>query len=125
ALLIAIVLLFWNPSEPKASVVNPAPHPVVHRPVSRPAVVIPTIAVSFDSIPWAEIEISGGSLKEPIRETTPCRVALAPAQYNITLKNPELAPLLQSINVSLSNHDFRFQFPKVNPEKLADSAQGK
>jgi len=123
ALLIAVLLFFWNPSQPKTTdVTTPIPRPVKHPPVSQPPPVIPTISVSFDAIPWAEIEISGGSLKGPIRDTTPCRIALAPAQYNITLKNPELAPLTQSITVNQGNRDFRFQFPKVDPEKLADSA---
>jgi serine/threonine protein kinase len=119
--IIAAVLFFWNPSEPKTSDVNVTPPPRHKQP--RIVTSAPTMPVTLDSIPWAEIEISGGSLKETVRETTPCRVSLPAGEYNITLKNPELAALKQTIRVSNNNRDFRFQFPDVSPEKLAATAE--
>ncbi len=92
----------------------PAPKPQV------PAAAVP-VNVSIDAAPWAQIEISGGSLTDKVQDTTPARLSLAPGRYSVVFKNPDFQSFTQTIEVTGDSRNFRFQFRQLSPERLVDS----
>ena len=79
------------------------------------------VAVSIDVQPWGNIEISGGSLKDRILETTPALVNLPPGVYSVRIDNSQFNTFTETISVSSSNSNFVFRFPQFNPDELADT----
>ncbi len=127
AILAIAVVLLWSPSDVKVE--KPIPKLTI-KPNSKkqdvpppppPVVVIQPLSVSIDVRPWAELEINGKGLSQPLRGVTPVRVNLQPGEYSVVLSNPEFATLSQTIQVSSANREFRFQFPQMDPNRVVDS----
>jgi hypothetical protein len=124
AILVMLLFLFWSPSDVDtggSNVKQPVDQPV-KQPV-QPAVapVAPqAISISMDVRPWAEIEIKGNGLSQPMRNTTPVRVNLPPGEYSVVISNPDFPSFTRTIQVNDSNRDFRFEFPQLDPNQVVE-----
>jgi hypothetical protein len=84
-------------------------------------VVPAAVAVSIDVQPWGNVEISGGSLRERLMETTPTVVQLPPGTYSVRFENSQFSAFTETIHVDPNRHEFAFRFPQFNPDELAES----
>ncbi len=126
AIVAIIFALVWSPSDekeekPPQNVIVPPKEIKKDVPPPPPPVVVQPVSISLDVLPWAEVEISGGGLSQPVRDVTPVRVNLPPGEYNVRLTNPEFASFNQAIQVSNTNRDFRFQFKQLDPNQIVDN----
>lgn len=119
---IIFAFLLWNPGpEPKtAPPVNRNAGTVPPKEQPKPAVLQP-LPVSINVTPWANFEIRGSALTEPIKETTPAVVKLQPGKYTILFRNEDFPSFNETIVVDEFNTSFRFQFKQLDPENLANS----
>lgn len=119
-LVIAIAAIFlWPASKPQDTVVAPKHE---SQPPAQPD--SERIAVTIDTQPWTNIEISGPTLRSSIQDVTPAVLDLPPGQYTVVFSNPQAGgkSITQTIDVSKFNTKFLFPFPDMlNPEKLADA----
>jgi serine/threonine protein kinase/ssRNA-specific RNase YbeY (16S rRNA maturation enzyme) len=124
AVLAVLLLLFWSPTDVK-KVDLPPEKPVDHQPEKKdPGPVIPVaqpLSVSIDVRPWAEVNITGKNLTEPLRSVTPARLSLPPGEYSVICTNPDFSAFTQTIRVSENNRMFRFQFQQLDPNQIVDS----
>ena len=126
AILAIVVVLVWSPSDEKED--KPVPSVIVQPketkkdvPPPPPPAVVQPVSVSIDVRPWAEVEISGKGLSQPMRGVTPVRVNLPPGEYSVVFANPEFASFNQTIQVSSTNRDFRFQFSQMDPNRIVEN----
>jgi serine/threonine protein kinase len=126
AIVAIVAVLLWTPSEEEK---EPAP-PVIVQPKETkkvvptpppPVAVAQPVSVSIDVRPWAELEISGKGLSQPVRGVTPIRLNLAPGEYSVVFANPDFASFNQTIQVSATNRDFRFQFTQMDPNRIVEN----
>lgn len=123
AVLIAAIALifFWPASKPQAQSDNPPQHKTQPPP---PTTSIERIAVTIDTQPWTNIEVSGPALRSSITDATPAVLDLPAGQYTVVFSNPQAGgkSVTQTIDVSKYNTKFTYPFPDMmSPEKLADS----
>ena len=80
------------------------------------------LPVSIDAQPWATINISGGSLKDTLHETTPAMLQLAPGRYTITFENAKFPSFTQTVDVHNGSTSFSYAFQQMDPATLVDVA---
>jgi len=119
---IIFAFLLWNPgSEPKP-VLPAEPKTATLPPKEQPKLVaLQPVSVSINVTPWADFEIRGRTLPQPIKETTPAVVKLPPGKYTILFRNGDFPSFNETIVVDEFNTSFRFQFKQLDPENLANS----
>jgi hypothetical protein len=119
-----LLFVFWSPSDPDVpkKVDNvPQPADVKDTPTPPSPVVSQPISVSIDVRPWAELEISGKNLQQPVRGTTPVRVNLPAGEYSVVCTNPDFTSFTQTIRVSDASRTFRFEFAQLDANRIVDT----
>lgn len=80
------------------------------------------LPVSIDAQPWANINITGGDLKETLHETTPALVQLKPGRYTIVFENSGYPSFTQTVDVHTGSTSISYSFEQLDANKLVDEA---
>ncbi len=127
AILTVLLFVLWSPPEDKpvppsnnGKVEPPKPVKQTPPPPVNPVVVQP-ISISIDVRPWAELEIKGKGLTEPMRGMTPVRINLPEGEYSVVFTNPDFPSFTQTIQINDTNRSFRFEFPQLNTNRVVEN----
>lgn len=118
-----LIYLFMGPSGKETS---PPPQQQQQQtqnpPTHTTTVVDAPLSVSIDAQPWANINITGGDLKEPLHEITPALVPLPPGRYTIAFENASFPTFTQTVDVHTGSTSFSYTFQQADTNNLVETA---